>query len=808
MSIQRFEPGDIEVFSIQAAPTTTYSSSSSGVTGSAYVYARRSNTIKDYYINPTNLGAPSASFVEINDLNEVLALEKLAFKNNNAAFRTYYASQYLDLARKQPQSVRNVQKQEVLRFTPGVNLDLDMTRKFAITNLLMPYYRAFGTNYDFAYTNYHSLNFFTGSDVPSNSALIYPASGSNVLGTNYSTNKYVPTGSFSFDFWINPKYTTDTTSSEFHAGTILHLSSTYALSLITGSSKDSNGYPDKYRLLLQVSSSAISTPSSINPSSLPNQAFLSNDNILERNKWQHVTVRWGTQTYNNGTGSFYVDGNNAGNFLLSTTSICQVGLTNPPNSLVVGNFLETGPGNDALFFSRLVQTRYGVPVTGSYFNSSQTIEQPSSFLLSHPLNAEIHELKIYNRYLSQDEMLSRSLSGAPLNDPSLLFYLPPLFTEESPYRTVTASLGSTNYLGGVLCHPFENINGTTRTPFNTFLSFDTGGHLINLENHTRDFATGNYPRIINLTGSVIRNNTAQLSANDFLYATGSNRKASLTVLPNDNGNFIPNYYQLLSSLSSSFFHNDNGDLAYNLVSLRNMISLDETYDLAEPASGSALLNIASDGKIISSLSGLDVTSSIGVLNYQRVPSIFQRTREPSSLQAVVFDISNLFYGNKIKPGTFVLRDIDVSNSYGKLGMTLRDDGFGSLYRADSTGSWAINNSVGNIFYDNGVVLLKNPSLYFFGKNQFECSFTGERNIHVMKADLYANPLELVSSSNPSWNPSLKASNNLDDPDKRYVYITDLYLHDDNLNVIARTKLASPVLKKTSEKLVFHVKLDF
>ena len=75
MSIQRFEPGDIEVFSIQAAPTTTYSSSSSGVTGSAYVYARRSNTIKDYYINPTNLGAPSASFVQVNDLNEILNLE-------------------------------------------------------------------------------------------------------------------------------------------------------------------------------------------------------------------------------------------------------------------------------------------------------------------------------------------------------------------------------------------------------------------------------------------------------------------------------------------------------------------------------------------------------------------------------------------------------------------------------------------------------------------------------------------------------------------------------------------------------------
>jgi hypothetical protein len=684
-----------------------------------------------------------------------------------------------------------------------------MTRKSVITNLLMPYCRAYGTNYDFAFTNYHSLNFFTGSSVPSNSALLYPVKSTVTVGTGRVTNAYVPSGAFSFDFWINPKYTTDTPSSEFRAGTILHMSAGYALSLVSGSSYDSNGYVDGYRLLLQLSSSADLAPSSIHPNFLPwpDFAFFSNDNILKRNRWQHVTVRWGTDSYNFGYGSFYVDGLEAGTFQIQSSSVAPI-TTQPPSSLVIGNYLEAAPNEDKFFFSRLAQTRYGVPVNSTYFNSSQTVEQPSSFGLNHPLNAEVHELKIYSRYLSQYEMLSRSLSGASLDDSTLLFYLPPLFTEESPYRTVTASLGGTDYLGGVLCHPFENINGTTGTPFNKFLSFDTGGHLINLENYTRDFATGNYPRLINLTGSVVRNNTAQLSANQFLYATGSNRKSSLTVLPNDNGNFTPNYYGLLGKLSSSLFHNDNGDLAYNLVSLRNLYSMQETYDYAEPASGSALLNIAPDGTIISSLSGLDITSSIGVLDYQRVPSILQRTREPNSLQVVVFDISNLFYGNKIKPGTFVLSDSGISNSGGKVGMTLKDDGFGSLYRADSTGSWAVNNSVGNIFYDNGVILLKNPSLYFFGKNQFECSFTGERNVHVMKADLYANPLELVSSSNPGWTPSLSASSNLYDPDKRYVYITDLYLHDDNLNVIARSKLAQPVLKRTSEKLVFHVKMDF
>jgi hypothetical protein len=808
MSIQRFEPGDIEVFSIQTTPTTTYSSSSSGVTGSAYVYARRSNAIKDYYINPTKLGAPSGAFVQANDINEILGLEKLAFQNNNATYRTYYASQYLDLAGSQPQSARNTQKQEIIRFTPGVNLDLDMSRKTVVTNLLMPYYSTFGTNYDFAYINYHSLNFFTGSSVPSNTALIYPIQDKTPVVTKVVTNDYLPSGAFSFDFWINPKYTTETKTSEFHAGTIFHMSAAYALSLISGSSRDSNGYANGYKLLLQLSSSTDLPPSSINPNTeLPNFVFVSNDNFLKRNTWQHVTVRWGTNSYNNGEGSFYVDGSPGGTFVIASSSIVPVAAF-PPRCLTIGNYLETVPGDDALFFSRLAQTRYGVPVANTYFNSSQTVEQPSSFLLNHPLNAEVHELKIYNRYLSQEEMLSRSLSGASLSDPSLLFYLPPLFTEESPYRAVTASLGGTDYLGGVLSHAFENVNGTTSAPFNTFLSFDTAGHLINLENHTRDFATGNYPRIINLTGSVVRNNPTQLSANGFFYATGSNRKSSLTILPNDNGNFVPNYQGLLSGLSSSLFRNDKGNLAYNLVSLRNLYSLEETYDKAEPASGSALLNIAGDGTIISSLSGLDVTSSIGVLNYQRVPSILQRTREPNSLQVVLFDISNLFYGNKIKPGSFVLSNMDVSNSSGKVGIALKDDGFGSLYRADSTGSWAINNSVGNIFYDNGIVLLKNPSLYFFGKNEFQCSFAGERNVHVMKADLYANPLELISSSNPGWLPALSASGVINNPENHYVYITDFYLHDENLNVLTRSKLASPVLKKAQEKLVIHGKIDF
>ena len=79
MSIQRFEPGDIEFFSIQTVPSTTFISSSTGVTGAAYVYPRRSNAIKDYYVNWSVVsGTPTGSFQEINDIDDVLSFAKLS----------------------------------------------------------------------------------------------------------------------------------------------------------------------------------------------------------------------------------------------------------------------------------------------------------------------------------------------------------------------------------------------------------------------------------------------------------------------------------------------------------------------------------------------------------------------------------------------------------------------------------------------------------------------------------------------------------------------------------------------------------
>ena len=55
-----------------------------------------------------------------------------------------------------------------------------------------------------------------------------------------------------------------------------------------------------------------------------------------------------------------------------------------------------------------------------------------------------------------------------------------------------------------------------------------------------------------------------------------------------------------------------------------------------------------------------------------------------------------------------------------------------------------------------------------------------------------------------------ASSSLDanDQNSQFVAITGINFHDDNLNVIMKTKFAQPVIKRSGDKILFRTKLDF
>lgn len=779
MSIQRLNQDDFETFTLETNPRRTYTSSSLyGVTGAINLYAIRSDSFKEVY--PSSYF--SASFY--NDHN----LDNLRKNVQNASLTGTdihgELETYLTGVTNQQASVRQQQLLNVYRFVPPFNFNSNTCRKLTITNLLMPHYRSAYPMANFSYINYHCLNFYTASNVPSNSVLLYP----NPFRTDdESITDYGVSGSFSLDFWIKPKYTVDAVDGVYRPGGIIHLTSSYAVTLHSGSSKDVNGRPNAFKLLLQVSGGTDTLPDQVAAST--DYTYFSNDNVLPLNEWSHVTIRWGGSNYNYGSGSFIVDGTNSGNFVITesmTVGVSGAGILPDPTVLCVGNFY-TG-NNDSANSLRFFFSTYPAARDGIYELISDNQENPTAYAFNYPLNAEIHELKVYERYLNTNEIATLGTKGAKL-ETALRFYLPPFFTEESPDRAFIQGEG------GIPITPFFTRNGTTSRPFAAEFAFGCGGHFINLENYVRDFATGRYPRLLNLTSSIYNQtmNTA-LSANTILYNTGSNIKRQYTILPCDNGLFYPNF-DLLRTLGGTSFVDDLGVYSPGLISLRNMIT--ESYPDRV---------MAEDNSITVEMQGGNNPDDVGIAPGAGL-TIYNRTRDPSSNQVVIFDISNMFYGNRIKPRSFVLSDTDMSGSDGKIGLTIRDDGNGNLYRGDADGihpTWA---SIGNIFYDEGVVILKMPQLYFFGSKQYECTFEGMQNIHVLSINAYARPMQLITSSYMNYQTgSIEDLANVDDPN--YVFISHVLLHDNNLNVVGRTTMCQPLLKRSGDKYLIKVKMDF
>ena len=814
--------------------------------------------------------------------------------------------------------------------------------KNQVRNVLLPAYRSQFTHPNYAYTNYHTLNFFTSSinwvstdgsrteatSVPykwmNSKVLIYEQLTGSVdsLEGEYDKDrtvhryngKYVPETGFTFDFYINPRYTNDVDKSprngEFRAGTIMHVSGAYAVSLVSGSSRAPDGSVDGYRIMLQLSQSAEHPPSkwhivhghdrpvfassSVNYKKTPyDLAWVSPDNSLKRNHWHHVAIRWGGDDVNNSTGSFLIDGKKVSEFALPGSSSIRpyvnqdkagASLLLPlseriervggprflagradPNALFIGNFYEgknEGGGEAASstsidrFFNRAARKAEGFTLNLTGTAPSPTMQKYDPVAtFNHPLNAEVHDLKIYNKFRTDSQIYTSSIQG-PDTLKDLLFYVPPFYINENRKRNFLSSAGITSsrrerivdsggasypdgvdepfhYPADVFTQPF------TSFPFNAGMSMNIDTTDINVENYCKDIVTNTYPRLLFLTSSMNSTRVEAttgvkdmcLTASNFMFdnfCTGSIKARANFILPCDNGKFQPNYKHVhtgstdISTGSEAYLYRDDiGNFDPSLINLSNVFVTPPTYITTK---------IDDDGRLIDTIA--QFSSSIGTFGdygeeidvfayptppYPFMPTalntannhflVYQASRDPSSNEIVLFNIPNLFYGNRIEPGTFTLTDSNVTGSRGKVSITLKDDGFGTLYRADSATEHAMSNGVGNIFYDEGLVLIKSPHLKFFGKDQFEVSFTGEQNIHVMKINVPCRPGMINSSSNPGFRV-LSASLNANDEDSKFVYITGIYFHDDNMNVIMKANLAQPVIKRDGDNLLFSPKLDF
>jgi len=355
MAIIKLTPENFETYELVAHPARTFQSSSNGITGSFLLIQDNSPSLKDaQHVAETN----AQSFTEA---------ESIAIAAGDDAGTEFT----LDIINSASQGLRFRKRQEILRFTPGVKFDKNFLKKRAVKENLFSYYRHLYPSLEWAYTNYNCLNFFDSDSVPTNSALIYPAgTGTAEL---QDANFYAPSSSFTFDFWIKPSYNQKLPNTEFHAGTILHMSSCYSLSLVSGSSKGPDGRTDKFRILMQLSQSADIPPSNcilgpktikaVSSSANSNFIFATSDNCIPKGRWSHVGIQWPGGFENGGTGSFVINGVEDSEFTMFLSRSCmqtaiKAFTPDDPNGLFVGNYYEgKNTGNSAIsrFFNPIIK---------------------------------------------------------------------------------------------------------------------------------------------------------------------------------------------------------------------------------------------------------------------------------------------------------------------------------------------------------------------------------------------------------------------------------------------------------------------
>lgn len=782
MSFIKLQPENFDTFSLTLRPRAEFVSSSSGITGSVRLIERPSN----YLRQETSISDPTGSvFTEGADSISTFEVIRNLI-NTEPDLRDSRLKTYFQYVSGTTQNQKNSIVIPVQRLTQSIEFNRNSFTKSLIKNILIPQYRSVYTDCDYSYKNYHTINFFTASSVPSDSAIMYP----NV------NDVYNLSDRFTIDLHLNPRYTADA-GVHYDAGVILHMSSSICLSLLSGSHKNENDQVDRFRLAIAFGHSANVPPSSIDTSvangsrTFPQDLiYVSDDNMLKHNHWHHVTVRWGS-TANNGTGSIQVD-NITSSFYYPSASIAGPSL---PRVLFLGN-QYIGADDTQKFFNS---------ISSNYFGTEQLdpgSTDPVGFTLSSPLNAEIHDVKLYKRFISTQEVFQNAVQAPKKEVDSLVFYVPPFFTNDTIVEQFTFAT------------PTSVHKITPRTPFNSDISTQAQVFYPHLQNFLIDLKNPEKgrPRLYGIEPA-LDTSAVDTFAVDHMFKSPDYAKRIYTILPNDNGLFTPNFDFILTASTGlgalyqpykTQFGEDTTSI--NLGSIDNKIQAGSLGEITVDSlvrtnfmSPTSYLFTNTPEKRAALVAGNLTT----LLSFSGSSGSYA---DKSSNLSTIYQISNLYYGNQIFPESFKISSNALTGSGDKINITLKDNGFGGLYRSDAVTpapTWA---TVGNLFYDEGLAIIKSPHLYYFGKDNFSVSFNGHQNIHTYTIDAICPGGEINSSSNPSY-LSYPPTNEQNETADNFVYITGINIHDDNFNVIMRANLAQPVLKRPDEEFLFRLKYD-
>jgi hypothetical protein len=192
---------------------------------------------------------------------------------------------------------------------------------------------------------------------------------------------------------------------------------------------------------------------------------------------------------------------------------------------------------------------------------------------------------------------------------------------------------------------------------------------------------------------------------------------------------------------------------------------------------------------------------------------------------LVVDVPSAFYGRQIVPGS-VRMTCRAFEDFG-LVRTLVDDGRGGLYVSGSACSSSLEdreeyagvgwNKVGNVFYGEGLVVVRDPSLLDFGRTDgafvdptstFSLSFRGDSRIPVKTLMCRIDHGEFNCTSNPTFFVTGSAGERLRRHVSGSIHATTVGIYNSDRELVAVARLVDPVRIRARDRLNIKLRLDF
>ena len=678
-------------------------------------------------------------------------------KNGAVQLNTNFAhSGYSDLSsHPRNQSKKNISaaKGDYLYFSTGST----RLRNF-IKNIIPHEYNNTKTGYN--YVNFNCMNFFSdeGSYPP---AICFSSSGSEYAITPVDSG-----GGFTIEFWLKP------TRRQTGNSVVMHYGDHYVIWLEPTEYDSDNTYPTKFRLKFGFDANAHGTDSI----TVATDAISNSDILVD--EWNHCSLRWGS-SFNGGKISYVINGKVSGEteFAATMTNSTVGGM------LVVGSKFTRSSSDNNRIFGDYSEDRYGSPNWGEYTASGSWANY-----FSQGLQSEIHEIRIWNKPKTVFEINRDMNSGINhvASGSQLKFHLPLLFEtgSKSYFRRIRPDIretvtSSNDWYGGRLgSNTFQ-----TRffdSPFNPNYALLGGLPDLNPLAYLKEHKTATYPALRNLDITVSSTSSITNVSNEWPDMRVQKRRTGF-ITPCDNGDFYPYW---LNVTGSSLLTNNS-----QVVSLTNIGRIDDESDAKYAGVGDAL-----DG----TLSGRTDKDAIILSGSAARDEI-----DMASNLSTIVNVPILYYGDRIKPGSLEIHSHISSSIYTKL----VDDGHGNLYRSNTSGSVAHWNKVGQVSYDKGAICIMSPHLFNFMQDDYKIVLEGEKHLNVFEINVPCEVGTLTQSKNQTYQVMAPTSD-ANETDGSFVYITGIYLHDENLNIVGKAHFAQPVVKRPSDNFLFRLKMDY